>query len=49
MKATIGDVLAGVFVVALVYVLVRPRSKGAEAVKLLGDVLTSLVRTVTNM
>lgn len=49
MKATAGDFVAGVFFVALIYVLVRPNSAATAAVKLFSDAMVSLVRTVTDM
>ena len=49
MKASVGDFLAAIFLLALVYVLVRPRSRASEAVRLFGDAVASLVRTVTNL
>lgn len=43
------DVLAVVFVVLIVYILVRPRSKAADLVQAVGDMLISLVRAATGI
>jgi hypothetical protein len=45
----VGDVLAAVFVLAIVYVLVRPQSKGGELVTAFGDVMTALVSNATDI
>lgn len=42
-----ADVAAAIIAVAVIYVLVRPRSKGAEAVKLITDAFASLVTAAT--
>lgn len=42
------DLLVAVIVVAIVYVLVRPNSKGAELVKGLSQALTAIVGTATD-
>lgn len=44
-----GDALAAVFVLAIVYVLVRPNSKGADLVKGAGDALTAIVSHATDL
>lgn len=44
-----GDVLAGIFLVTLVYVLVRPQSVAADAVKQFSAALASLVKTATDL
>jgi protein-S-isoprenylcysteine O-methyltransferase Ste14 len=49
MGARIMDVLALVFIVLIVYVLVRPRSKAADLVQAIGDMLISIVRAATNL
>jgi hypothetical protein len=46
---TVGDWIGLLFVVAIVYVLVRPRSKAAETVEALGSMLVSLVRRATDL
>src|SRR4029077_10974665 len=45
----IFDWLSLVFVAAIVYVLVRPRSKAAELVDGVGNMLVSLVRQATDL
>lgn len=49
MGSTVADVLTGIFLVAVVYVLVRPQSKAADAVKLFGDAVATLVKTATDL
>ncbi len=46
MFSTVGDVLFLIFVVALIYVLVRPRSRAAEMVEAVTGMLAALVRQV---
>lgn len=46
---TAWDVLSLAFVVAVMYVLVRPRSKAAEMVEGIGDMLIALVRQATDL
>lgn len=43
----IGDIAAAIFVVTIIYVMVRPRSKGAETVKIITDTFASLVSVAT--
>lgn len=45
----IADLVAVVFLLAIVYVLVRPRSAAVDAVKAIGDALASLVRTAVDL
>ena len=45
----IADLLMGLFVVAVVYVLVRPRSAGVEFVKSVGDALTAIVKSAADL
>lgn len=45
----IADIITAVIVVAVVYVLVRPRSGAVDAVKVIGDALSALVRTATDI
>lgn len=47
MKGITGDFLAGIFVVALIYMLVKPGSPASDAVRLFGEAVTSIVGTVT--
>ena len=49
MIANIGDWIGILFVVAIVYVLVRPRSKAAETVQAVGDMLVSIVRRAVDL
>jgi hypothetical protein len=44
-----GDWLAVLFVVAMVYVLVRPRSKAAELVEGFGKFVVALVSKATDL
>jgi ABC-type sulfate transport system permease component len=45
----VADLLAGVFFIAVVYVLVRPRSKGADLVNGFGQTLTAIVSSATDL
>jgi hypothetical protein len=45
----LGDWLALLFVLAIVYVLVRPRSGAGEAVTAIGDMLVSMVRRAVDL
>jgi hypothetical protein len=45
----IADVAAGIFVLALVYVLVRPRSAAAEMVGSFGNAVVALVKTAVDI
>ena len=45
----IADFIAAVFLVTVIYVLVRPRSAAPDAVKIVGDALAALVRTAVNI
>lgn len=45
----IADWIAGIFLVALIYILVRPQSKAAEFVDLFSKAMVALVRTVVDM
>lgn len=44
-----ADWLGLAFVVAIIYVIVRPRSKVGEAVEALGSLMISLVRKATDL
>jgi uncharacterized membrane protein YdcZ (DUF606 family) len=46
-RAGLWDLLAGVIVLAIVYMLVRPGSKGTQIVTVLGNALTALVAQTT--
>lgn len=43
----LGDWLGVLFIVAVIYVLVRPRSRAAQLVEALGAMVVALVRTAT--
>jgi hypothetical protein len=45
----LADWLGLLFVVTVIYVLVRPQSKAAEAVDAVGDMLVALVRRATDL
>lgn len=49
LKGSIGDWLAAIFLVAVIYVLVRPRSAAAEAVQMFSKGMAAIVRNVTDM
>jgi len=46
-RVGLWDLLAGVIVLALVYMLVRPGSKGTVLITAIGDALMNLVGSVT--
>ncbi len=45
----LADWIALVFLVALVYVLVRPRSRASELVEAFGNMVVSMVRRATDL
>lgn len=47
MKDTIWEVLVGVFIVAVVYMLVRPGSPAAKAVADVSNALAAMISTAT--
>lgn len=49
MSWAIGDWFALVFIVAVVYVLVRPQSKAAELVGAITDMVTAMVKSATDL
>lgn len=49
MGGYLGDFLAGVFFLAIIYVLVRPSSKGAQLVTGLGNAMTAIVTAATDL
>lgn len=49
MKGIAGDWLAGLFLLVIIYVLVRPRSAAASAVDLFSKGMAAIVRNVTDM
>lgn len=49
MKSIMGDWIAGIFLVSVVYVLVRPQSAAADAVALFSKGMAAIVRNVTDM
>jgi hypothetical protein len=46
---SLWDVLALVFILAVIYVLVRPKSKAGELVDGVGNMLIALVRQATDL
>lgn len=48
-KGWAGDFLAAVFLLALVYVLVRPRSAAVAAVNAVTDALAALIGAATDL
>jgi hypothetical protein len=48
-KSSIGDWIAALFLVVIIYVLVRPSSAAASAVDLFSKAMASIVRAVTDM
>jgi hypothetical protein len=49
MKDAIGEWITVMFFVTALYVLVRPRSKGAEFVKAFGTAMTSIVKNAADL
>lgn len=49
MKALVGDWFAAFFLIVIIYVLVRPRSRAADAVDLFTKGIAAIVRNVTDM
>lgn len=49
MLRSLGDWLGLLFIVAVIYVLVRPRSKAADMVDALGQMLVAMVRSATDL
>ncbi len=49
MRGSLGDWIAGLFLLTIVYVLVRPRSAAADAIGMFSKGLTAIVRNVTDM
>lgn len=45
----VADLLAAVFLVAVVYVLVRPRSKGVDLVNGFAASVTAIVQSATDL
>ena len=45
----ISSIVAGVFYVALIFVLVRPGSRGAQSIESFGDLMGKLIGTVTEI
>lgn len=48
-KGLVGDYVALIFFLAILYVLVRPRSVAADAVREFSAAMVALVKTVTDM
>lgn len=49
MSANLWDLIAGAFLLAIIFMLVRPGSPAAAAVKDVSDTLTSLIGTATGV
>lgn len=49
MKATIGEFVVGLLVLAIVYVLVRPKSKGVQLVTAFGAMVTAITSAATDL
>jgi hypothetical protein len=49
LQGMLGDLLAAVFLLALIYVLVRPRSASVQAVDAIGKAVVAIVRTATDI
>lgn len=49
MKYKLADIIAGFFFLAIIYVLVRPRSKAAELLDNVTSAAVALVKTATNL
>jgi hypothetical protein len=45
----LADIVTGLFIVAVVYVLVRPQSKAADMIRLFSDAVATLVKTATDL
>lgn len=45
----VADLLAGLFVVTVIYVLVRPQSKGIDLITAFSGALTAIVRQATDL
>jgi hypothetical protein len=48
-RYTAMDFVAGVFVIAMVYVLARPQSKAVDLVKGFGSAMTAIVSHATDL
>jgi len=48
-RAYLADLLAAVFLLAILYVLVRPQSKGADLVNGFGAAMTAIVTAATDL
>lgn len=49
MSRVVADLLSGLFVVAIIYVLVRPQSKGVQFVQAFGQALTAIVKNAADL
>jgi hypothetical protein len=45
----VADIFAGVFTVAVLYVLARPKSKAAEMIRLASNAVVAIVKTATDL
>lgn len=48
-RAAIGEWITVIFFVAMLYILVRPRSNGAEFVKAFGTAMTAIVKNAADL
>jgi hypothetical protein len=48
-KSSLGDWIAALFLLVIIYVLVRPQSAAASAVDLFSKAMASIVRAVTDI
>lgn len=46
---TAADILTAVFLLAVVYVLARPRSAAADMIRVFTDAVATLVKTATDL
>lgn len=49
MSPNVGDIVAGIFLLTMLYILVRPQSKGAELVDGLTKMFTAVVKRATDL
>ncbi len=46
---SVADVVTAVFLLAVVYVLVRPQSAAADMIRVFSDAVATLVKTATDL
>lgn len=49
LSGSVGDWIGALFLITIIYVLVRPRSAAADAVDQFSKAMTSIVKAVTDM